>query len=96
MKQPKDTKKKKFEWSKVITFWVLALNTFVIYHGIHLCYEMIKTGSIAYNFGWLTTLIAAVIGFGDVVLSFYMNKSKSENQIKLENAAKAPQEEMFP
>lgn len=71
------------EWSKILTFWVLALNTYVVYHGIHLCYVMIENGSTSYSFGWLTTLVSVVIGLGNIVITAYMNKSGKENQEKI-------------
>lgn len=77
-------KKKKIEWSKFLTIWILLLNTYVIYHGIHLCYLMIELDATSYSFNWLTTLISVVVGLGDVVLAFYFSKSKAENKIKLE------------
>ena len=85
-----DKSDKKFQWSKFITVWILLLDTYVVYHGIQLCYKMIEYGSTSYSFGWLATLITAVIGLGNVVLCFYFNKSKAENLIKLENSAAAP------
>ena len=66
-----DNSNKKFQWSKFITVWILLLDTYVVYHGIQLCYKMIEYGSTSYSFGWLATLITAVIGLGNVVLCFY-------------------------
>lgn len=79
----KTTGHRKKEWSKILTGWVLALNTYVVYHGIHLCYVMIESGSTSYSFGWLATLISVVVGLGNVVLTAYMNKSCKENQEKI-------------
>lgn len=85
-----DKSNKKFQWSKFITVWILLLDTYVVYHGIQLCYKMIEYNSTSYSFGWLATLITAVIGLGNIVLCFYFNKSKAENLIKIENGAVAP------
>lgn len=82
-------KDKKFQWSKFITVWILLLDTYVVYHGIQLCYKMIEYNSTSYSFGWLATLITAVIGLGNIVLCFYFNKSKAENLIKIENGTAA-------
>lgn len=82
-------KDKKFQWSKFITVWILLLDTYVVYHGIQLCYKMIEYSSTSYSFGWLATLITAVIGLGNIVLCFYFNKSKAENLIKIESGTAA-------
>lgn len=76
-------KQKKFEWSKILTAWVLLLNSFVVYHGIHLCYVMIEHESTSYSFGWLATLISVVVGLGNIVITAYMAKSGSENKEKI-------------
>ena len=39
-----DKSNKKFQWSKFITVWILLLDTYVVYHGIQLCYKMIEYG----------------------------------------------------
>lgn len=75
--------RKHFEWSKILTAWVLVLNSFVVYHGIHLCYVMIDRGASAFNFGWLATLISVVVGLGNIVLTAYMNKSGKEGVEKI-------------
>jgi len=72
-----------FEWSKLLTGWVLILNTYVVYHGINLCYVMIESGAASYNFGWLAALITAVVGLGNIVLAAYMNKSGKEGVEKI-------------
>lgn len=76
-------KKKRFEWSKLLTAWVLMLNTFVVYHGIKLCYVMIANQSTSYSFGWLATLISVVVGLGNIVITAYMAKSGVENKEKI-------------
>jgi len=76
-------KSKHFEWSKILTGWVLALNTYVVYHGIHLCYVMIEKGATSYNFAWLATLISVVVGLGNIVLTAYMSKSGKEGVEKI-------------
>ena len=75
--------RKKREWAKIVTGWVLVLNTYVVYHGVHLCYVMIENEATSYSFGWLATLISVVIGLGNIVLTAYMNKSSKENQEKI-------------
>ena len=75
--------KKHFEWSKILTAWVLLLNSYVVYHGIHLCYVMISNESAAYNFGWISTLVTVVAGLGNVVIAAYMGKTSKENTEKI-------------
>lgn len=75
--------RKHFEWSKILTAWVLALNSYVVYHGIHLCYVLIEKSGTGYSFGWLATLISVVIGMGNIVLTAYMNKSGKEGVEKI-------------
>ena len=74
---------KHFEWSKILTAWVLVLNTYVVYHGIHLCYVLIENGGTGYSFGWLATLISVVVGLGNIVLTAYMSKSGKEGVEKI-------------
>ncbi len=68
-----------------MTAWVLILNTYVVYHGVHLCYVMIESGATSYSFGWLATLISVVVGLGNIVLTAYMGKSAKENQEKIKS-----------
>lgn len=74
--------KKKMEWSKLLTAWVLVLNTYVVYHGIKLCYVSIESGTDA-SLAWLATLITVVVGLGNVVITAYMGKSAKENTEKI-------------
>lgn len=76
-------KSKHFEWSKILTGWVMLVNSYVVYHGINLCYVMIESGSAAYSFGWLAALITAVAGLGNIVIVAYMNKSGKEGVEKI-------------
>lgn len=75
-------KKNKFEWSKLLTAWVLLLNTYVVYHGVNLCYVTIETSSTA-SLGWLASLITVVVGLGNIVITAYMGKSAKENSEKI-------------
>lgn len=79
----KHATQKHFEWSKILTAWVLVLNSFVVYHGIHLCYVLIENDGTGYSFGWLATLISVVVGLGNIVLTAYMNKSGKEGVEKI-------------
>ena len=71
------------EWSKIVGAWVLILNTYVVYHGINLCYVMIENQATTYSFGWLATLISVVVGMGNIVLAAYMSKSGKEGVEKI-------------
>lgn len=73
---------KQAQWSKILTLWVLALNSYVIYHAIHLCYMMLAAGT-NYSFGWMSTLVSVVVGLGNVVVSAYLVKSGKENVEKI-------------
>ena len=73
------------EWSKFLTAWVLVLNTYVVYHGIKLCYVTIESGTMA-SLGWLATLITVVVGLGNIVITAYMGKSAKENAEKIKHA----------
>lgn len=92
----KKKEKKKFEWSKVLTAWVLVLNTFVVYHGVHLCYVMIENSSTAYSFGWLATLISVVVGLGNIVITAYMAKSGGENKEKIKQGSTTQDGQNYP
>lgn len=66
---------KRFETSKVLAFYALAVYTLVV---VFTLYEVDKTGDLAP----LTVLIPVTAGFVTTVFAFYYNKAKAENLIK--------------
>lgn len=77
-------KKKKLEFSKLIIVIETLLVLYVTYKVLGFISVSIAsnfTGSLPY----LTTLIGAVWGAYGTSISFYYNKAKAENKIKINN-----------
>lgn len=76
--------KHKLEFSKLIILLETAIVCYVTYKTMHFIGQAIATqytGSLPY----LTALIGAVWGAYGTSLSFYYNKAKAENVMKIKN-----------
>lgn len=76
---------KYLEFSKLICYIMTALVVYVSYRVIGFAETSISNGYLG-SLPYLTTMISAVWAAYGTVLSFIVNKSKAENQIKIEKS----------
>ena len=69
------------EFSKIIIFFFLVVLTVLTFKAVDLCYYAIDHGFNS-SLPWFTTLLTAAWGGFSTALSFYFNKSKTENIAK--------------
>lgn len=72
------------EFSKLIMLFFLIVLAMLTDKAIDLCYYAIDNEFTA-SLPWFTTLLTAAWGGFSTALSFYFNKSKTENVAKINN-----------
>lgn len=84
MKKCLEFGKKYLEFSKLIIMFFLIVLAMLTNKAIDLCYYAIDRDFTA-SLPWFTTLLTAAWGGFSTALSFYFNKSKTENVEKIKS-----------